>query len=115
MSNLETMDDFKLVHKLLGKPRYEIPNRLRDKVIRSIENTVDFNDDDRTKIAAIKVLADLDKINLELVKIAMPKKIEHFDPSKVNDDELLAAVKAIAAKSQNILEGEFSEANGTTR
>ena len=105
--NLTTLDDFNLVHKLLKTPRYEIPERLRHKVVINIEKIIDHGEDDRTQIAAMKVLADFDKINLDIVKLAMPKKIEHFDPSKANDDELLVMVKKIVKQLPTVLEGDY--------
>jgi hypothetical protein len=104
-SDFQTEGDFNLVHRLLRHPRYEIPERLRKKVIDCVESVVDKETaDDDVKLRAIKVLSELDKHNIELVKIAMPKKVEHTDVSRLNDEELLARVQDIVKRLPPVLD-----------
>ena len=95
-SELRTMGDFALVNRLLANPRYKIPEHLRDKVVNQIENVLDDPESKNVlKLRAIDTLTKLDKQNLELIKLSMPKKVEHFDPKKMNDEKLLETVQEV--------------------
>ena len=95
-SELRSLGDYQLVKSLLNNPRYNIPERLRKKAITCIEDALDnVQSDDKLKLTAVKVLSELDKRNIELVKMSMPKRVEHFDPRKANDEELLKLVKNV--------------------
>lgn len=107
-NDFHTEGDFNLVHRLLKHPRYEIPERLRSKVVKCIEDVVDeYGIDLDVKLRAIKVLSELDKHNIDLVKIAMPKKIEHTNASNLNDEELLAKVQDIVKRLPPILDSSI--------
>jgi len=104
-SEFRTEGDYAIVRKLLQNPRYEIPERLRRKVVGEIERTVDDEEaDPNLKMRAISVLAQLDKHNIELVKLSMPKRIERVDPKKMDDEKLLEAVQEVLKLAPRILE-----------
>ena len=91
-----TSADFGMVNKLLKNPRYEIPERLRHKVITSIERIVDSPEtDSKMTLDAIKTLSMLDKINVELVKSVLPKRVEQTPVRQLTDEMLLEEVKKI--------------------
>ena len=94
-SNFQTAADFKLINDLLAKPRYSIPERLRGKVIDCIERAVDNVNDPVTAIRAVQTLTSLDKINLKIIELAIPKKTEHKDISKMSDEDLAVALKEL--------------------
>lgn len=98
-SDLRTADDFTLINQLLKNPRYVIPERLRNKAISCIEGALDDDGNDiALKLKAIQTMSQLDKHNIDLVKIAAPKRIEQIDPRKCNDEELLKLVKEVVKK-----------------
>lgn len=95
----ETVADFNLVNRLLQNPRYKIPEHLRDKVLNCCERVIDkASASNLEKLSACKTVLMADKHNLELVKMAMPKKIEHFDASKATDEELIDVLREVARK-----------------
>lgn len=96
-TDLRTSADYDLVARLLKYPRYKIPECLRDKVVSEIAAVIDNDENDATlKLKAISTLATLDKHNIDLVKLAMPKKTEQsIDVRKVDDEALLKLVKDI--------------------
>jgi len=104
-SDLRTEDDFALVNRLLRSPRYKIPEYLRDKVIHCITDIVDKKDsEDALKLKAIQVMSQLDKHNIDIIKLTMPKKIEAVKPQDMNDEELLVLVKEVIKKLPETLE-----------
>ena len=103
-SEINTLADFRLVNFLLSKPRYNIPEHLRDKAIKAVEKLLDREFvKDSTRVQAIRTLALMDKINVEIVKLSMPKKIEKTDPKKLTDEELVEKLRNFAdlLKSQD--------------
>ena len=94
-SLLRTEGDFNLVHQLLKSPRYKIPEHLRDQAIQCISDTLSDSEDDALKLKAIQVMSALDKHNIDLVKIAMPKRIEHQDVRKLSDEQLVDELRKV--------------------
>ena len=108
-SLLETSGDYSLINKLLAHPRYKIPEHLRDKAIASIEATFDDPDaESALKLKAVQCLATLDKHNIDIVKMAIPKKIEHITPSKMSDEELHEQIREIAKCLPKPIDAEYS-------
>ena len=107
-SDIKTEGDFNMVNRLLRNPRYEIPERLRQKSVQCIEDALDADHDITIKLKAIQVMSQLDKHNIDIVKIAAPKRIEQIDPRKLDDEELLKMVKQIVKKLPTIIEGSSS-------
>lgn len=104
-SDLRTEDDYALVNRLLRSPRYKIPEYLRDKVVNQIEQTLDNDEnEDALKLKAIQVLSQLDKHNLDIVKLTMPQKTEALKPSDCNDEELKELVLKILKTQPHILD-----------
>ena len=92
-SDYNTTGDFQLINKLLQNPRYEIPERLRQKVIGCIDKVISDDADSKgvsiqTQLQAIRVLAQLDKHNLDVIKLAMPHKVETTNITKLDDSDL---------------------------
>jgi len=99
-SSLKTEGDFDLINRLLRNPRYNIPERLRAKCIQCIEDVLDSGTEDvghGLHLKAIQTMVSLDKINVEIIKIAVPKKIE-TNVKSMNDEELLALVKDVVKR-----------------
>lgn len=88
--------DFALVNRLLKNPRYNIPEHLRSKMVRSAEEVLDYSESDVTKVQAIKVLNELDKRNIELVKMAMPKQHIHRPAKEMTDAEIIEVIQQTA-------------------
>ncbi len=109
-SDLRSLGDYHLVNRLLRDPRYNIPERLRKKAITAIETTLDDSqNDDKLKLTAVKVLSELDKRNLEIVKMSMPTRVEHFDPRKANDEELKKLVEQVLKLMPPMISAEGGE------
>jgi len=106
-SDLKTEGDFNLVNRLLRNPRYEIPERLRNKAINCIEDAIDADHDVTIKLKAIQTMSALDKHNIDIVKIAAPKRIEQIDPRKLNDEELLKMVREVVKKLPPVIDAEI--------
>lgn len=87
-SDYNTTGDFQLINRLLQNPRYEIPERLRQKVIGCIDKVISDEDNPQVKLQAIRVLAQLDKHNLDVIKLAMPHKVETTNITKLDDSDL---------------------------
>lgn len=102
----ETKADFNMLNQLLKNPRYDIPERLRKKVIVSIERVIDCAyTDANTQLNAIRTLALLDKHNIDLAKIVMPKRVDH-SPRGLSDEQLLEALnKTLKLLPQNLIKG----------
>ena len=109
-SDLKTEGDFNMVNRLLRNPRYDIPERLRTKAIQCIEDALEDDNDITLKLKAIQVMSTLDKHNINIVKIAAPKRIEQIDPRKLDDEELLKMVQVIVKKLPTIIESEVIDA-----
>lgn len=91
-----TSADFRMVNQLLKNPRYEIPERLRNKIIGSVETLIDSpQTEDRTKLDAIKTIIALDKINVDIVKAVLPKRMEQTPVRALSDEALLEEVEKI--------------------
>jgi hypothetical protein len=103
-SDFSTEGDFALVNRLLQNPRYAIPEHLRHKMIKCAESVIDANDTKHeTKLKAIQTLSTMDKHNIDIVKLAMPKKVEHSDVKSISDEELLKLVQDIAKRMPTVL------------
>ena len=109
-SGLRTLADYNILKKLLQNPQYKIPEYLRAKAITCVQETLE--DDKNTaklKLSAINTMLSMDKHNLDLAKVAMPKKIESIDPKKMNDEELMTALqdiqKELALKLPKVIDG----------
>ena len=75
-------------------PRYSIPEHLRNKIMASVETALDDPEAPHSqKLAAARVALEADKVNLELLKLALPKKVHHFDIKAASNEELLEAIK----------------------
>ena len=102
-SGFRTVGDFALIHSLLkNSALYQIPDDLRPDIVDSIKDV--FNDPDSTlaqKLAATKVVLEMDKRNLDVVKIAMPQRVEHTQVKDLSDEELANELRAITAELGN--------------
>lgn len=92
----ETEGDLQMVHTLLKNPRYKIPERLRDKIMKAAEDTIDNSNATTAEInTACKLILEADKRNIDLVKLAMPKQVIHRHVSQYSDEELRDALQDI--------------------
>lgn len=88
-----------MLNQLLKNPRYCIPDRLRFKVVQSIETLLDdVNTPPPTLIKAMQVLATLDKLNIEIAKTVMPKRVETTAVKTLSDDVLLEKLGEVLKK-----------------
>jgi len=106
----ETKDDFGMVRGLLRRGPYQIPDRLREKIISSAERVIDNLDiDPKIMLSAAKLMVDCDRINVEMIKLAIPKKIETFNARGATDAQLLEAIQKTTKLLPRIIEhGEDS-------
>lgn len=94
-SEFRTVGDFALVHQLLKRHSlYNIPQHLRQSIVDQAAETLDPLNaaTDSEKIAAAKLLLEMDKRNIDLIKIAMPQKHEHIQVKDASDEELEAMI-----------------------
>ena len=92
-----TEADFSLVNRLMERPRYKIPAAIRDKIIMKAGDIIDDPSlKPSTQLAAMKTILMADKHNIDLVKIAMPKKVENVDYKKLPDHELKQEIQRLA-------------------
>lgn len=62
---------------------------MRQKVIGCIDKVISDDDEPtQTQLQAIRVLAQLDKHNLDVIKLAMPHKVETTSITKLDDSAL---------------------------
>ena len=108
-SLLQSEGDFGIINRLLKNPRYNIPEHLRSKAVASIEATFDDPENNTAiKLKAVQCLAMLDKHNIDLVKMAIPKKIEYITPSKMSDEELHEEIRNIAQCLPKPIDAKFT-------
>lgn len=92
--DFRTEEDFKLVNKLLSQGPYKIAEHIRSRVISNAATILeDPNVDQKIRLAAMRTLLLADKINLDLIKISMPKKVEKLDVKQLSDQDLLEAIE----------------------
>ena len=91
-SIFRTAADFDLVNMLLKKySLYNVPPDLRNSIVEQANDTIkDANASIANKNAAMKMVLEMDKRNLDVVKIAMPQRHEHFNAREATDEELEA-------------------------
>lgn len=93
----DSIADMGMVRKLLRDPLYDIPERLRDKVLKGAETLVDrFTNGDETAaafIAASRLVLEADKRNLDLIKMVIPKRVEHKEVIQFTTQELEQIVR----------------------
>jgi len=102
-NSFDTEADFNMVNHLLKKPRYKIPEHLRDKIITRAGRIIEQTEDDKTALAAANTVIAMDKLNIQLVQIAMPKKVERRDIEKMPQEELLEALREVRKKLPEVL------------
>lgn len=102
-STFRTVGDFALVHKLLkDHALYNIPDTMRDGIINSVKEV--FDDPESTlsqKMVASKLILEMDKRNIDIVKIAMPHKVEHTQVQNMSDEELENELRTITTGFSN--------------
>ena len=93
----DSLADMDLVQKLLKNPLYDIPERLRKKILGGAEKLMDKfsigESSDAAFIAARRLVLEADKRNLALVKMVIPKKIEHKVVKDYTTEELVQLVR----------------------
>lgn len=105
--HFRTQAEFSMVRKLLTTPRYEIPEHLRKQLVEDAADVSKNCEDPKTRIAAMRVLAELDKINVEIVKISMPKRVEHTHRAA---DLTMEELEDLARKATKFVEGTVTNA-----
>lgn len=98
LSTYRTVGDFELIHTLLREHSlYKIPQGLRASIVESINDVMEDPDSSLgQKLAASKLVLEMDKRNLDVIKIAMPQKHEHRQVTDLSDDELKVELLNIA-------------------
>lgn len=94
---LKVKEDFDLVNKLLRDPLYKIPDHLRQLVVESAgEILADPGSDSSVRIAASRTVLAMDKTNLDMIKLVMPRRVEQKTDIEIKDqstEDLLKLVK----------------------
>lgn len=103
MNSLATQGEFNsvadmgMVRRLLKDPLYNVPERLRDKILSGAEKLMDSFTEGKTTeaafIAAARLVLEADKRNLDLIKMVIPKKVEHREVKDFTTVELEVIVK----------------------
>lgn len=109
----ETQEDFDMVHRLLRNSLYKIPEAYRTAVLNSAARVLnDENAPAIIQLAASRVILECDKRNLDMVKIAMPKKVISRSVTELTTDELqhmiLEAAERIKLPELEVLDGHDS-------
>lgn len=103
-TEFHTEADFAMVHKLLQNALYKIPPEYREAVLGSAATILtDVEIPAMTRLAASRVIIECDKINLDLVKLAMPKKVITRSVTDMTSDELKKVILEAAAHLQSAL------------
>lgn len=102
-----TSADLDIVHQLLKKPRYNIPEELRERIITKSGEILESKDP-KEAIMAAKIVLEADKRNMELLKMVVPKKTEIRDCRKMSDEELLEEYHRVTKLLPTIIDGEFT-------
>ncbi len=91
--DFQTKDDFALINTLMRSSRYDIPERLRKKIIGMASNKIeDESAEFPDQLSAAKLILECDKRNMDLLKIAMPTKVEHLNVQKASTEVLREAI-----------------------
>lgn len=98
-TDFHTLGDFQTLLSLFNNGPYHVPQHLREKVMNGISQSLD-DPDPRVFLTATKLLAEFEKINLQLAKTAMPARHEHINVKSFSDQELLEMIE----KSKPMLE-----------
>lgn len=88
-----TAADFSMVTRLLQNSRYKIPEHLRSIIVESAAKIMVNGESEKAQLAAMRTLLKADEINLQLVKIAMPKRVENVNVKQLTDEELIDVVR----------------------
>ncbi len=97
-NEFNSVGDMNMITTLLRNPRYKIPEHLREKVIGTADNILNnANASVAEAISAAKLVLEADKVNVALIKLAVPKKIEHFNPRQATTEELIEVIKKAQA------------------
>ncbi len=101
---LQTEGDFHLINTLLNKnPRYNIPEHIRTKMVTSCSDVLaNEQAPHKIKLIATKVLAELDKRNIDILKLAIPKTVIHREAKDLTDDELEAEIVKLINKNPRL-------------
>lgn len=98
-NQFSTQADFSMINTLLANPRYNIPERLRNKVIQSADNVISSEEStDAAKLAASRLVLEADKRNLELIRLVMPKHHVHHNVKDMSTEELVEVIQNAAER-----------------
>ena len=93
-----SVGDMNMVTTLLKNPRYVIPDHLRKRVIGTAESILsNVNATVAEAISAAKLVLEADKVNVALIKLQVPKQIEHFNARNATTEELVEVIKKAQA------------------
>lgn len=105
-SEFRTVADFALVHELMKKPLYDIPDHIRGRVIEGASKAMaDPEVPTKTKLQAMKVILECDSRNIALLKLAMPRRVEHFNPAEMTSTELKKQIDAYIKDNPQLIQG----------
>lgn len=93
-------EDTQMILSLMKKPRYNIPEHLRSKILKGVEDILDDNPDPKVFCDAAKVVLEMEKRNVDYLKLIMPKKIEHIHVTQKSTKELMAIVDEVKQMPQ---------------
>lgn len=92
-SDYHSSSDMGMIHNLLKTHSlYNIPNHLRAKVIKTADRIMD-DEDPRAAITGARVILECDKRNIDVVKLAIPKKVEVRNIQEQTTEELHQLLK----------------------
>lgn len=82
-----------IVEQLLHKPRYNIPEHLRQKVLDEAEAILTDGQDSSLKIKAMRVILEADKRNLDIARMLIPQMHIQTNVKNITTEELLRIAK----------------------
>jgi len=111
-SDYHSVNDMTMVHGLMKNPRYNIPDNLRDKIIKTAGQLLDSDIEDpvkkaSTQLAAAKVLLEADKRNIDIVRLSMPQKHMHINVQQASTEQLQAQLKELLLNNPSLIPVEI--------
>lgn len=87
-------EDVQMVLSLMKNPRYNIPEHLRNKIIDGASILLK-DSDSKVFFDAAKIILEMDKRNIDYLKLIIPKQVKHTHVREKSTEELYAIVDEV--------------------
>jgi len=108
-TQFSTEADMQIVRTLLRDPLYKIPEHIRDTIVTESAKMLG-GDSPKFKAIGARLLLEMDKRNLELLRLVVPRKVEHIDVKQKTTAELIEIVeraKALMPPMAETIDAEY--------